>query len=59
MTLTLQPEQFALSVISYVTVRLLQEFAKVESRDPEPWRECFKLTCVGFGGCKLGFWERL
>ena len=30
-------EQFALTEASYITVRLMQEFAEIESRDPEPW----------------------
>lgn len=36
-----------------MTVRLMQEFVGIESRDPEPWREKVGLTCMGFGGCKV------
>jgi len=46
-------EQFALAQAGYVTVRLLQEFEKVESRDEEPWREKISITCTGLGGCKV------
>ncbi len=46
-------EQFALTQVSYVTVRLMQEFAEIESRDPEPWREKFAIVCTGLGGCKV------
>lgn len=46
-------EQFALAEASYVTVRLLQEFAAIESRDPEPWREKMRVACMGLGGCKV------
>ena len=47
------PEQFALTEASYISVRLLQEFARIESRDSEPWREKLSLTCTGLGGCKV------
>lgn len=50
--LTNSTEQFPLTETPYVTVRLMQEFTSLESRDPEPWRELFKLTCTGLGGYK-------
>ncbi|KAL8865833.1 MAG: hypothetical protein Q9174_006669 [Haloplaca sp. 1 TL-2023] len=46
-------EQFALTEASYISVRLVQEFARIESRDSEPWREKLSLTCTGLGGCKV------
>lgn len=46
-------QQFALTEASYTTMRLMQEFKQIESRDPEPWREFLTLTCVGAGGCKV------
>lgn len=46
-------QQLALTEASYTTVRLMQEFRQIESRDPEPWREMLTLTCVGAGGCKV------
>ena len=46
-------EQFALTEAAYVTVRLIQRFEGIESKDPEPWREKLSLTCCGLGGCKV------
>ncbi|KAF2149416.1 putative P450 monooxygenase [Myriangium duriaei CBS 260.36] len=46
-------QQFALTEASYATIRLLQEFRDIESRDPEPWTEWLHLTCVGRNGCKV------
>ena len=40
------PEQFALTEASYTTVRVLQEFGTLESRDPRPWQELLTLTCT-------------
>ncbi|KAL8635483.1 MAG: hypothetical protein Q9228_007030 [Teloschistes exilis] len=39
-------QQFALTEASYTTVRLMQEFREIESRDPGPWRECMNITAV-------------
>ena len=46
-------EQFALTEASYTTIRLLQEFKGIESRDKEPWRESLTLTCAGLGGAEV------
>ena len=51
-------EQFALMEASYITIRLMQEFKGIESRDPEPWRELLSLTCTGLGGCKVALTPR-
>lgn len=51
-------EQFALTEVSYVTIRLLQEFSQLESRDPEPWRERMTLVCSNLGGCKVALLPR-
>ncbi|KAL8723367.1 MAG: hypothetical protein Q9181_007300 [Wetmoreana brouardii] len=51
-------QQFALTEVSYITVRLMQEFDRIESRDPEAWREKLSLTCTGFGGCKVSLTAR-
>lgn len=40
-------EQFALTEASYTTIRLMQEFKAVESRDPNPWMEWLTVTCAG------------
>jgi len=40
-------QQFALTEASYTTVRLMQAFEGIESRDPDPWKESLTLTCTG------------
>lgn len=42
--LALMIEQYALTEASYTTIRLMQEFKGVESRDPGPWTECLTIT---------------
>jgi cytochrome P450 len=37
-------QQYALTEITYVLVRLVQEFVKVEACDPLPWKELLSLT---------------
>ncbi|KAL9057641.1 MAG: hypothetical protein Q9206_002268 [Seirophora lacunosa] len=56
--LTWKAEQFALTEAAYITVRLLQEFDRIESRDSEPWREKITLTCTSLGGCKVSLTPR-
>lgn len=52
-------QQFALTEASYTTVRLLQTFSGIESRDPEPWREMLSLTCTSLGGTKVSLTPRI
>jgi hypothetical protein len=52
------PENFALTETSYITVRLLQEFSRIECRDPEPWYELLTMTCRSLGGCRVGLYPR-
>lgn len=47
-------QQYALTEASYVTVRLAQEFAKLESRDSGPWEEALTLTLCSGNGTKVG-----
>ncbi|KAH4051275.1 hypothetical protein HBI38_030160 [Parastagonospora nodorum] len=47
-------QQYALTEASYVTVRIVQEFSKIESRDPEPWIEQLTLTLASHNGVKVG-----
>ncbi|KAL8786918.1 MAG: hypothetical protein Q9195_007997 [Heterodermia aff. obscurata] len=48
-------QQFALTEASYTTIRLMQEFSKIERRDDgQPWTEFLTLTCVGLHGVKVG-----
>ncbi|KAL9098412.1 MAG: hypothetical protein Q9163_005923 [Psora crenata] len=51
-------QQFALTEVAYITVRLMQEFEGIQSMDPEPWRENLTLTCTGLGGCKVVLMRR-
>lgn len=46
-------QQYALTEASYVTARLLQEFAKIEARDPGPWFENLSLTLASNNGVKV------
>ncbi|KAF2133545.1 cytochrome P450, partial [Dothidotthia symphoricarpi CBS 119687] len=48
-------QQYALTEAGYVTVRLVQEFQVMESRDPGPWEESLTLTCSSRNGTKVGF----
>ncbi|CBX99718.1 similar to cytochrome P450 alkane hydroxylase [Plenodomus lingam JN3] len=47
-------QQYALTEASYVTVRMLQEFKAMESRDAEPWIEGLTLTLCSKNGVKVG-----
>lgn len=46
-------QQYALTEAGYVTARLAQSFAKLESRDPGPWIEQVALTVASKNGCKV------
>ncbi|KAH7073092.1 cytochrome P450 52A12 [Paraphoma chrysanthemicola] len=46
-------QQYALTEAGYVTVRLVQEFSKIESRDPNPWQENLTLTLCSLNGTKV------
>lgn len=43
-------QQYALTEAGYVTVRLLQEFSRVDNRDSEPWTESLTLTLCSKNG---------
>lgn len=47
-------QQYALTEASYVTVRMVQAFASIESRDPEPWTDCVGMTLSSKNGVKVG-----
>ena len=51
-------QQFALTEACYVTVRLMQEFEGIESRDPEPWTEQLVMTLMGKNGAKVALRAR-
>ena len=46
-------QQFALTEISYTTVRLLQEFQAVKSRDDLPWQELWGSSVASKNGCQV------
>lgn len=46
-------QQYALTEAGYTTVRLMQRFAKVESRDDRPWTESIALTACNLHGTKV------
>lgn len=46
-------QQFALMEASFVTVRLMQEFGSIESKDTEPWMEQISMTVTGKNGAKV------
>ena len=41
-----------------MTVRLMQEFEGIESRDPEPWTEQLVMTLMGKNGAKVALRAR-
>ena len=47
-------QQFALTEASYTTIRLMQEFQRIEKRDESEWQEWITLTCAIFQGTKVG-----
>lgn len=51
-------QQFALTEASYTTVRLLQEFKRIETRDPEVWCEQLSLTMASGNGVKVSMIPR-
>ncbi|KAF2712256.1 cytochrome P450 [Pleomassaria siparia CBS 279.74] len=50
-------QQYALTEAGFVTARLVQEFAKMESRDDGPWKEGLTLTCCSLNGTKVGLFN--
>ncbi|KAJ5266785.1 n-alkane-inducible cytochrome P450 [Penicillium angulare] len=46
-------QQFAMTEAAYTTVRILQEFDHIESRDPEPFKENVTLTLASQNGTKV------
>lgn len=46
-------QQYALTEAAYVSVRLLQEFSKIESRDSGPWIESLSLTVCSLNGTQV------
>ncbi|KAL6231345.1 hypothetical protein BDW75DRAFT_243987 [Aspergillus navahoensis] len=47
-------QHYALTEVSYVLVRMVQEFRRLESRDSGPWEESLALTLCSRNGTKVG-----
>lgn len=47
-------QQYALTEAGYVTVRLVQEFQGIETRDKGEWEESLTLTCCSRNGVLVG-----
>jgi cytochrome P450 len=50
-------QQFALTEAGYTTVRLVQAFARLESRDERDWCEAPGLTLTSGVGCRVALFE--
>ncbi|PQE05941.1 cytochrome P450 alkane hydroxylase protein [Rutstroemia sp. NJR-2017a BBW] len=46
-------QQFALTEASFVIVRMLQEFSKIEPRDDEEWKEAYTLVVCSQNGTQV------
>ena len=51
-------QQYALLEASYTTVRLVQTFSRIESRDDKEWREWLMITLASGNGTKVGLYEK-
>ncbi|KIV90973.1 hypothetical protein PV10_05571 [Exophiala mesophila] len=51
-------QQYALMEAGYTTVRLMQTFPRIESRDSREWREWLTITLASGVGCKVALFER-
>lgn len=51
-------QQFALTEASYTTIRLLQTFKDIQSRDPNPWIEGLSLTATSANGTLVSLTPR-
>jgi hypothetical protein len=43
---------------SYATVRLIQTFPRIESRDDQEWREWMTITLASGTGAKVALFEK-
>ena len=50
-------KQKALTEASYVIVRILREFTRIESRDTQEWTGKVQLTAKNANGCKVAFFQ--
>ncbi|RMJ25140.1 Cytochrome p450 [Aspergillus sp. HF37] len=47
-------QRYALTEVSYVLICVVQEFRRLESRDPRPWEESLALTLCSRNGARVG-----
>lgn len=50
-------QQYALTEAYYVTIRMMQRYRRLESRDPELWKEKVAVTCCSLNGTKVALGE--
>ena len=50
-------QQMALTEISYTTVRLMQRYERIESRDNQEWKEMLKITMCNRNGVKIALFS--
>jgi cytochrome P450 len=50
-------QQYALTEIEYVTVRLMQKFGHIEDRDGGVWEEKLTAVCASLHGCNVALRE--
>lgn len=51
---TCPAQQLVTTEAAYITVRMMQEFVSIESRDEHPWTEEWKLGPYSKYGCQVG-----
>jgi cytochrome P450 len=51
-------QQYALMEASYATIRLMQTFSRIESRDDQDWREWICITLASKNGTKVALFEK-
>ena len=49
----MKTEQYALSEVSYTTVRILQNFSGIEAADHRGWAEDLTISCCNFYGLQV------
>lgn len=50
-------QQFALIEASYTIVRLMQEFTRIESRDPRPYQPRIRVSVASANGVLVGLYK--
>lgn len=51
-------QQYALMEASYATIRMIQTFPRIESRDEREWREWQTITLASGVGCNVSLFEK-